>query len=738
MIRRPRRPAQARNPPLAPGWDKYKAAHASWYRNNRQNGQAYRNYLEHCKHLLKPDWIALDPRLQVIYQALDKRHIPPGSNHVPPQRQNRFAWPATIPCPAGHVPPPPAVPPTAAQIIAAQPAIVRNAHHQLVTATAAPPPALSLTTAQTLAALASSAQLAAVRVVGRETERARQGYRRQALPALDRARRRTVFPILKESGSDNVPEIIPSPRGGLNSTIDDDRELFGVTPDVERSTQPWVCPGSSDPASDIQWEPKRELGAGTGGRAILWLKKEKNTDKIIDRVVTKDLHFARCWAKRTQWTDDERTTPMEAAIHAAICEEESPFFIRPRGFRIRRDLQVVRIATEFTHMGDLASLLTQFCYKADARGTEFWKQQGAAEVANHSLTSAHAPQPESGRYARRGSADVEVNKMLFSSSPSAEDKDNNSQANTPKPVHHKDGGQEENVPVPEHFVWLLFRALIASTITMHNANAIHLDLHYGNVLLGEDTGLMGDYGVKPLIADFGLAMPVQSDPFDNPADFRMENKQETWAPEQMITYPRVVAPPAGEPAIGKHTSVFHLGMLIHSVVNGGASPNWDILSDPVGGVFKYRDQEVPKRHFRCTWKYRDLLFNGQALTEDRYLDEVLLHCHSDEDGSNAYYRAQLAPFLPTIKRCLAFNPSDRITLLNLRDEVDRRLVAFEGVPVDADVILSRLPKRRHSEAFDDESDNAAEDEDEDGEIGPSATDRSRPTRGMKRPRVTGE
>lgn len=302
MIRRPRRPAQVRDPPLAPGWDKYKASHASWYRNNRPNGQAYRNCtlsldqvfadlatdiqpdLAHCKYLLKPDWVALDPRLQVIYHALDKNNIPPGYDHEPPQQHNRFAWPGTVPCPAGHLPPPPAAPPTAAQIMAAQPITVRIANHQLVTATAAPPPAVHLTNAQTLAALAPSAQLATIRVVGRETERARQGYRQQVQSVLGRPQRRTVFPILREAGNERVPELRPQPQDGFNSTIDDDKGLFGVTPYIKEPTgsRPWICPGSSDPTSTLQWEPKRELGQGTEGRAILWLKKDRSTNKIID------------------------------------------------------------------------------------------------------------------------------------------------------------------------------------------------------------------------------------------------------------------------------------------------------------------------------------------------------------------------------------------------------------------------------------------------------------------------
>lgn len=272
---------------------------------------------------MKPNWIALDPQLQMIYNLLTLSTIPVGCVPpiAPPRPFNRFAWPLAIPFPTGVVPRPLSVPRTTAQIIAAQSATVQIAHHQLATATAAPPLTLNLSSTQILAALSPPAQLAAIRVTVLETTCVRQYVRNRLQFAQSRADeiagRGFASSEVNEARSEEVPKI--RPRNVLRSTTQDTLHSFGITPEkdlpsFDTLTGPWSCPGSSDTESSISWVPKRELGNGVNARAILWLKKDgdesstwvsqqPNTPIIIittlQRVVTKNLDFAEHWTNRT-------------------------------------------------------------------------------------------------------------------------------------------------------------------------------------------------------------------------------------------------------------------------------------------------------------------------------------------------------------------------------------------------------------------------------------------------------
>lgn len=503
---------------------------------------------------------------------------------------------------------------------------------------------------------------------------------------------------------------------------------------------------------------------------------------------------------------------MEAAIHAAITSEHSPFIVGFRGYRIHRGMQVVRIATDFACLGDLTDLLANFYYVPPARDADT-----SSSVEDEVQIPAKAPSPvlhdpelldfsvepvetssselsgkevvhptsvsrdglgsgqeepssdgggldNSGNEEERPTSSVEnglgdsgeeeerptsSNGSRLDNSGNEEERPTSSVENglgnsgddEERPTSSNGSGlgnsgdevedQEDNqknitTSLPEHFAWLIFKALVEATVHMHQANAIHLDLHAGNIFLAKDyDGVMGGYGIKPLIADFGSALPMRPDRFNNPEDFKLPGKAETLAPEQIITYPRLVEPPEGQPAIGKHTSVFHLGVLIHFIVNGGVHPNWPENA----GVFNYRKGEEPAYQPVSLYKYRDLLFEGalgpERVTGDQYLDQVLLHSHNEADGSGPYYRAQLAPFLPLIKRCLPFEPTNRIELGDLLARIEIELQRFEDVEVDSSFFKDRLPKRRRSEAFGDESESEDEDDEEEEE---SPTARHRPTR----------
>lgn len=78
----------------------------------------------------------------------------------------------------------------------------------------------------------------------------------------------------------------------------------------------------------------------------------------------------------------------------------------------------------------------------------------------------------------------------------------------------------------------------------------------------------------PLIADFGVALPVNSHRFDNPEDFDGLGKKTRLTLKQYITFSPLVEPPN---AIGEHTSVFHLGFIMHEFLNG--LKDFDSLAD---------------------------------------------------------------------------------------------------------------------------------------------------------------
>jgi serine/threonine protein kinase len=166
---------------------------------------------------------------------------------------------------------------------------------------------------------------------------------------------------------------------------------------------------------------------------------------------------ARSWHKSHNWYRREVDgIPMEAAMHhiASYSTEDDPdceFILQYRGFRARKDLRMYRIATDYAEYGDLDGLLKLYTPHGDPR--KFLKDP------NSDLAMA---------------MEWEVLPRL-----------------------------------PLRLAVELFKALIQGCKHMTKRGIVHRDLKPNNILLGKP-GPESDFyerGVKPLISDFGLAVP---------------------------------------------------------------------------------------------------------------------------------------------------------------------------------------------------------------------------------------
>lgn len=84
--------------------------------------------------------------------------------------------------------------------------------------------------------------------------------------------------IPDEADANNVPEIKPCTNSRYKGS-----DYIKEVKDCKGGGQPkgfdllrarWTCPGSKDPESKLEWVPRRMMGAGGYGCAVLWLKHD--------------------------------------------------------------------------------------------------------------------------------------------------------------------------------------------------------------------------------------------------------------------------------------------------------------------------------------------------------------------------------------------------------------------------------------------------------------------------------
>lgn len=214
-------------------------------------------------------------------------------------------------------------------------------------------------------------------------------------------------------------------------------------------------------------------------------------------------------------------------------------------------------------------------------------------------------------------------------------------------------------PMPEHFIWRMFGAIVQAVQLMHSKGLVHRDLKPDNILMiRSDTAndpMMGDWGVRPLIGDFGATMPLNPLRFENQTDFDGVNSRAYTAPETFVGIPPLV-PDLTDPDFSvpqnEKSDVFSIGVTMWSMMLSGNIPMAEaIWPDPVP----------------LDWsQYQDAMVVDVATRIMKWMGTP----GPDGDALHARWWTELTPGvaqpLPDlISDCLEFRPENRPTLADL-------------------------------------------------------------------------
>lgn len=323
--------------------------------------------------------------------------------------------------------------------------------------------------------------------------------------------------------------------------------------------------------------------------------------------------------------------PMEVAMHRRSAVRSihpgSSFMAKYSGFKLHSGLRMYRLAGEYAEYSTLNHLVAKSGFRpVGYRGTLYYKKP--------------IPQDQQANW-----------------------------TNTPK--------------LPLEFVLNLFIALVKAVQHLNIRGIVHRDLGKpDDILLGAETGSRSKFhqwGLKPLVTDFGLAMPITST-FENPQDMH-ENPgaTSTLAPEQITTFP----PLYPEPQDGQ-TNIYQLGILMAVVISGGTwYDNFEYA--PVWGD-KYMWRQVPPA--------------GNA-------DRIMLNSYFRIDS----LRTHFASIQPLVVRCMRFRKEDRADLDELLVELRRQRAELDGGDEDDDSDdNSSSSDDSSNDSSDDSSDDSSSDE----------------------------
>ncbi|KAE9965414.1 hypothetical protein EG328_009666 [Venturia inaequalis] len=330
------------------------------------------------------------------------------------------------------------------------------------------------------------------------------------------------------------------------------------------------------------WYPKTDLGRGSYGRTMLWVKTDEN-DRIQERVVTKDVNLKRyaTWYQRSTWCDYDRKLPLEVAIHRTLTRGNNPHIVPYRGFRLRENLQMFRLTTDFADGGDAGSLVAEF-------------MAGKKETYRS------------------------IEKM------------------------------------PINYAWKFFAALVEAAVYIHSHGVVHRDLKVDNIFFKidqDDDGVMGSWRLRPMVGDFGTAMPITPGIAEirNPEDFDECGALEQVAPEQYSTEPQLL-PGHG---IGEKTTVFHIGFTMHNFLMYNKDPREfneeedDTDEDADKKTTTYvegqdDDEDITEEVWLCS--------SSEGETDDEAIAELpsVSHPHEDREADCIVWRHERAMPQPRV------------------------------------------------------------------------------------------
>ena len=346
------------------------------------------------------------------------------------------------------------------------------------------------------------------------------------------------------------------------------------------------------------------------------------------------------WDKVTCWSTDDRTIAREVAAHRTLVTQRAQastpeidagrrYILGYRGSRLESRYKYCRIAAPRASLGDLKRLAISFY-----------------------------PSPES-RVFRQTPAQYRVPSRL------------------PFPDDYEgvDDVEDDNYEwMPVHLIWRVYGSIIKALIYMHDRGLMHRDLKPENVLMMRETAasdpMMGDWGVRPLLADFGAAMPVAPVRYRNPCDFDETQTACYAAPEQFVGIPPLVEDNTGQGHFGylmdEKTDVFGTAMTVFALMtmmqhNSDSGAIWRHDDPHALDWPAYEDPNITDEHSRLLSRF------GTPGTSDEEEDDQAIYDHWRQHSLADGTLSQLL-----IDSC-KFQPQDRPTLQQVLDRIEQWL-----------------------------------------------------------------
>ena len=227
-------------------------------------------------------------------------------------------------------------------------------------------------------------------------------------------------------------------------------------------------------------------------------------------------------------------------------------------------------------------------------------------------------------------------------------------------------------------LWRLLGAIVKGCQHMHRLGIMHRDIKANNIFLvavpAFDDPIMGDWGIRPVLADFGGAMPVQPCRYKNPTDFNEAVTETHAAPEQFIGIPPLVQSLSngnfGYP-MGEKTDVFQIGVTMWSLM---IQQRIDVEYGSIWPTDKGEDYA---------------LYDDESATDETQRIDNWLKGVSQRNAMRALNKEWLnyedaEELIDLIRSCLRFHPDKRPSLDDLAESIDRWLEENAGTDDEPD------------------------------------------------------